>query len=107
MHHLWDKIHSSFCIHYNTIDKEHNDNNDDDDNASASSSDDDDYDYSTGMYQSVRNSSGYYVDITCDALGGVFLCFGVLFYLFKRFDPAKQIDLSWKSVEAGTSGEKI
>ncbi|XP_025086300.1 ceramide phosphoethanolamine synthase-like [Pomacea canaliculata] len=60
--------------------------------------------HTKGMYQSVRNSSGYYVDITCDALGGVFLCFGVLFYLFKRFDPAKQVDLSWKSVEAGTSG---
>ena len=57
------------------------------------------------MYQSVRSSLGYYVDITCDGIGGVFLMFGVLFYLFKRFDPTKQSELPWKSVEAGNGGE--
>ncbi|RUS72945.1 hypothetical protein EGW08_019298 [Elysia chlorotica] len=41
------------------------------------------------QFQSVRNTTGYYVDTTCDALGGVFLCFGILFYLWKRFDPYK------------------
>lgn len=38
------------------------------------------------QFQSVRATLGYYVDTTCDALGGVFLCFGILFYLWKRFD---------------------
>ena len=31
--------------------------------------------------------------------------FGVLFYLFKRFDPTKQSELPWKSAEAGSVGE--
>jgi hypothetical protein len=41
---------------------------------------------------------------SCDALGGVFLSFGVLFYLWKRFDPYKQELPSWnKDKEAGGS----
>ncbi|BFZ24374.1 hypothetical protein BsWGS_27412 [Bradybaena similaris] len=40
--------------------------------------------------KSIRTSLGYYMDITCDTLGGVFMCFGILFYLFKRFDHCKQ-----------------
>lgn len=55
-----------------------------------------------GVYQSVRNSMGYYVDITCDAMGGVFLMFGVLFYLFKRFDPSKPVELPWKSSDTSS-----
>ncbi|CAG5124072.1 unnamed protein product, partial [Candidula unifasciata] len=42
------------------------------------------------QFKSIRTSLGYYMDITCDAFGGVFLCFGILFYLFKRFDHCKQ-----------------
>lgn len=61
--------------------------------------------HTKGMYQSVRNSLGYYVDITCDAVGGVFLMVGVLFYLFKRFDPLKQAELPWKSPESGSIGK--
>ncbi|KAL8580213.1 hypothetical protein ACOMHN_039994 [Nucella lapillus] len=61
--------------------------------------------HTKGVYQSVRSSLGYYVDITCDGVGGVFLMFGVLFYLFKRFDPIKQSDLPWKSAEAGATGK--
>nr|KAG5695755.1 hypothetical protein BaRGS_013843 [Batillaria attramentaria] len=61
--------------------------------------------HTKGMYQSVRSSLGYYVDITCDAVGGVFLMFGVLFYLFKRFDPLKQTELPWKSAESGSVGK--
>lgn len=56
------------------------------------------------QFQSVRATTGYYVDTTCDLLGGVFLCFGVLFYLWKRFDPYKMQELptTWsKSQEAG------
>ncbi|GFO46907.1 ceramide phosphoethanolamine synthase-like isoform x1 [Plakobranchus ocellatus] len=51
------------------------------------------------QFQSVRNTTGYYVDTTCDALGGVFLCFGILFYLWKRFDPYKQ--------GGGSAGESL
>ncbi|XP_070184363.1 uncharacterized protein, partial [Littorina saxatilis] len=60
-----------------------------------------------GIYQSVRSSLGYYVDISCDGFGGVFLMLGVLVYLFRRFDPTKQsqTEASWKSVEAGTAGK--
>lgn len=47
------------------------------------------------QFQSVRSTAGYYVDTTCDALGGVFLCFGILFHLFKKFDPYKQELPSW------------
>ncbi|XP_076447147.1 ceramide phosphoethanolamine synthase-like [Babylonia areolata] len=54
-----------------------------------------------GVFQSARSTMGYYVDIFSDLLGGVFLMFGVLYYLFKRFDPAKQSQLPWKSSEAG------
>ncbi|XP_076468532.1 ceramide phosphoethanolamine synthase-like [Babylonia areolata] len=61
--------------------------------------------HTKGVYQSVRSSLGYYVDITCDGIGGIFLMFGVLFYLFKRFDPTKQSDMSWKSAEAGATGK--
>ena len=61
--------------------------------------------YCAGVYQSVRTSLGYYVDITCDGIGGVFLMFGVLFYLFKRFDPTKQSELPWKSPEKPSSGK--
>lgn len=44
------------------------------------------------------------MDISCDAFGGVFLCFGVLFYLIRRFDPIKQSDHTWKTAEAGSVG---
>ncbi|XP_005109364.1 ceramide phosphoethanolamine synthase isoform X2 [Aplysia californica] len=54
------------------------------------------------QFQSVRNTAGYYIDTTCDAIGGVFLSFGILFYLWKRFDPYKQELPSWnKAQEAG------
>ena len=53
------------------------------------------------QFQSVRNTTGYYVDTTCDALGGVFLCFGILFYLWKRFDPYKL------GGSGGSSGESL
>lgn len=42
------------------------------------------------MFKSMRSTLGYYMDITCDAFGGVFLCFGILFYLYKRFDHFRQ-----------------
>ena len=52
------------------------------------------------QFRSVRNTTGYYVDTYCDAIGGCFLSFGVLFYLFKRFDPYRQELPSWnKSAE--------
>ncbi|KAL8589869.1 hypothetical protein ACOMHN_023956 [Nucella lapillus] len=59
-----------------------------------------------GVFTSARSTIGYYVDINCDLLGGVFLMFGVLFYLFKRFDPAKQNQLPWKSSESSTVGRR-
>lgn len=55
-----------------------------------------------GVFTSARSTFGYYVDIICDLVGGVFLMFGVLFYLFKRFDPAKQNQLPWKQSETGS-----
>lgn len=56
------------------------------------------------QFQSVRATTGYYVDTTCDLLGGVFLCFGIMFHLWKRFDPYKQELPSWnKSQEAGVT----
>ncbi|CAL1532445.1 unnamed protein product [Lymnaea stagnalis] len=51
------------------------------------------------QFQSVRATTGYYVDTTCDALGGVFLCFGILFYLMKRFDPYKQDLPTWTKAQ--------
>jgi len=35
------------------------------------------------LYQSNRESMGYFVDILCDTTAGMALCFGVLFYLWK------------------------
>ncbi|BFZ15154.1 hypothetical protein BsWGS_18193 [Bradybaena similaris] len=54
------------------------------------------------QFQSVKSTTGYYVDTVCDALGGVFLCFGILFYLWKRFDPYRQELPTWnKNQELG------
>ncbi|XP_059147374.1 ceramide phosphoethanolamine synthase-like isoform X1 [Physella acuta] len=55
------------------------------------------------QFQSVRATTGYYVDTTCDALGGVFLCFGILFYLWKRFDPVKQDLPTWSKAQEAAS----
>lgn len=38
---------------------------------------------SKGRYQSNHNTFGYYVDIYSDIIGGIFLMFGVMFYLWK------------------------
>lgn len=53
-------------------------------------------------YHSHRNSSGYYIDVVCDTVGGFALSFGVLFYLFKYFDK-KVVDVPlW--TKNGTNG---
>ena len=58
------------------------------------------------QFRSVRNTMGYYVDTWCDAIGGAFLSFGVMFYLFKRFDSFSSKDLPvWnKEKEASSAG---
>jgi len=42
------------------------------------------------QFQTVRDTMGYYVDIWCDAFGGTFFCFGIVFYLYKRFGPSSK-----------------
>ncbi|XP_046563888.1 ceramide phosphoethanolamine synthase-like [Haliotis rubra] len=53
-------------------------------------------------YHSHRNSSGYYIDLLCDTIGGFALSTGALFYLFKYFEK-KAVDVPlW--TKNGTNG---
>ncbi|CAL1532444.1 unnamed protein product [Lymnaea stagnalis] len=54
-------------------------------------------------YNSVYASFGYFIDALFDTLGGFFLSFGVLFYLFKRFGPVKApvLPVSSKDIDDG------
>jgi len=41
-------------------------------------------------FRTVRDHAGYHVDIWCDAIGGFCFCFGIIFYLYKRFGPSSK-----------------
>ncbi|KAK6172305.1 hypothetical protein SNE40_015992 [Patella caerulea] len=56
------------------------------------------------VYNSERLSSGYYIDVFCDTVGGAFLSFGILFYFYKVLD-SKTKELPYtKLTENGNGG---
>ena len=58
---------------------------------------------SRGKYQSNHNTLGYYVDIYSDLVGGVALCFGILFFLWKTLPLNTYSQLPVKSPDSGSS----
>ena len=56
-----------------------------------------------GKYQSNHNTLGYYVDIYSDLVGGVALCFGILFFLWKTLPLNTYSQLPVKSPDSGSS----